>query len=126
MAELYRANTRFTDVLQHALNRGLQTFMHLPLTRETFGEIYLYIRDSIDELFSKASFNPSSNTKTWIAQKFYMSISLNSGEVTTPQVFEPVAIRDISTDELRLIGGLLSDCHEIAGEIATELRRRVF
>lgn len=131
-----RANTRFIDVLQHFLNRGLQSWAQNRETanRDSFEGMYEYIEHSIMELFSKVkNFNLAHDTKRWIAQKLYLSIQYKpEGAIempdgshlqSVPKVFQEVDIMLIPSDELRLIGGLLSDC-EFAPEIAKEIRRR--
>jgi hypothetical protein len=121
----YRANTRFLDVFQHYINRGLQKWVGKSLNGEAFLEIYSYVRKSIDELFSKTKQNYSEITKTWIAQKLYETINIGSSNaiITMPRAYTPISIKRIPTDELRLIGGLLSDA-SFAQEIADELKVR--
>lgn len=138
MADQFRKNTRFVDILQHMLNRGLQTFLQSAdgeFKREDFEGMYEYILKSINELFVKSSQNFTEATKTWMAQQFYLSIQmrkrgdliLEDGEnlISPPKVFELAQIQRIPTDELRIIGGLLSDCN-FAVDIAKELRSRTW
>lgn len=131
----YRKNTRFIDVLQHALNRGLQSFLSPDgsMTQQDFEGMYEYILQSVNELFSKSSQNFTDDTRRWIAQQLYLSIKMRkqgdliledeSNLVSPPRVFEPTPIQRIPTDELRIVGGLMSDC-EFAFDIAKELKTR--
>jgi hypothetical protein len=123
--DTYRANTRFLDVFQHYINRGLQKWVGKSLSRDAFAEIYEYVRKTVDELFSKTRQNYSEITKTWMSQKLYEAINIGSSTaiVTMPIVYAPTDIKKIPSDELRLIGGLLSDA-SFAQEIADELKRR--
>jgi len=132
MVENIRKNTRFTDVLQHMLNRGLQNWVQDDLTEESMGEMYKYILKSINELLSQSKQGFSEATQTWMAQQFYLSIKvkkkgdLDLGEanlVSVRPVFELASIERIPNDELRIIGGLLSDC-DFAGDLAKEIKRR--
>lgn len=132
-ADMFRKNTRFIDVLQHFLNRGLQTWAGKDLNRESMGEMYEFIREGIHDLFSKSSQNFTSDTKDWISQQLYLTIKIGGqGELVLPDgdnlhpvapIFDPMDIKKIPTDELRIVGSLLSDC-EFAPLIADELRRR--
>lgn len=123
--DTYRANTRFLDVFQHYINRGLQKWVGKSLNRDAFTEIYEYVRKTVDELFSKTRQNYSMVTKTWMAQRLYETINIGSSTaiITMPRVYTPININDIPTDELRLVGGLLSDA-SFAQEIADELKKR--
>ncbi len=131
--ENIRKNTRFIDVLQHMLNRGLQSWSQENANGDSFGGMYEYIEKSIMELFAKASFNFTHDTKRFIAQQLYLAIKYKpvgaiempdgSHLQSVPKLFDLVDIRTLPSDELRLAGSLLSDC-EFAGDIARELRRR--
>jgi hypothetical protein len=123
--DTYRANTRFLDVFQHYINRGLQKWVGESLNKDTFEKMYKYVYDTIDWLFSKTKQNYSTITKTWMAQKLYDTINIGTSTevLSNSRVYTPVDIKNIPTDELRLIGGLLSDA-SFAQEIADELRRR--
>ena len=135
MVEQIRKNTRFIDVLQHFLNRGLQGFLSADgtMTREDFEGMYEYILQTVNELFAKSSQNLTEDTKRWVAQQLYLSIrmkeqgalELPGGEnlIAPPPVFEKTPIARVPTDELRIIGGLLSDC-DFAHDILAELRSR--
>lgn len=136
MTEQIRKNVRFIDVLQHFLNRGLQSWTqpgNNKLDREAMAGMYAYIQKSVHELFSKSSQNFTEHTKDWIAQQLYLSIKIGgAGEIITPDgenlhktvpVFVPTDIKLIPTDELRIVGGLLSDC-DFAPLLAAEIRRR--
>lgn len=131
--ENIRSNTRFIDVLQHFLNRGLQSWSQETANKSSFDGMYEYIENSIMELFLKTSFNLTNDTKRWISQQLYLSIKYKpvgaiempdgSHLQSAPKLFDLVDIKTLPSDELRLVGGLLSDC-EFAGDIAKELRRR--
>lgn len=137
MTDQYRANTRFVDVLQHFLNRGLQSWaaQGASLDRESMEGMYEYILKTINELFAKSSQNLSEDTKKWVAQQLYLTIKVKkqgsldlpdgSNLVSVHPVFELASIKRIPTNELRLIGGLLSDC-EFAADIAKELKTRTW
>jgi hypothetical protein len=123
------------DVLQHLLNRGLQSWaaQGASMDRESLEGMYEYVLKSINELFSASSQNLTEETQRWVAQQFYLSIRIKKqGSIELPDgshmisvypVFEPASIKRIPTDELRLIGGLFSDC-DFAPEIAKELKTR--
>lgn len=135
MKEQFRANLRMIDVLQHALNRGLQTWTRAGANvvgRDAFEGMYEYIFTSVMDLFQQASFNLSENAKKWMIQKLYLSIRYRpEGKIITseedletpPKVFESVNISEIPDSDLRMLGSLLSDC-DFAHEISQELRRR--
>lgn len=135
MKEQIRANTRMIDVLQHFLNRGLQSFLSPDgsMTQQDFEGMYEYILHTVNELFSKSSQNLTEDTKRWVAQQLYLSIKMRkqgdliledeSNLISPPRVFELTPIERIPNNELRIVGGLLSDC-EFAGDIAKELRAR--
>ncbi len=137
MTDQYRKNVRFIDVLQHALNRGLQSFLSPDgsMTHQDFEGMYEYIFQSVNDLFSKSSQNLAEETKRWIAQQLYLSIKMrkqgdliledDSNLISPPRVFELTPIQRIPNDELRIIGGLLSDC-EFAADIAKELKTRAW
>lgn len=135
MTNQYRKNTRFADVLQGVLNKGLQHWIKDDLTPETSGEIYEYILKSVNEIFSKSSQNLTEASRTWIAQQLFLTIKIrntsiivedDAGYFISPfKVFEDVSIKNLPTDELRIVGGLFSDC-DFACEIATELKKRTW
>lgn len=137
MVEQFRKNTRFIDVLQHFLNRGLQSFLSPDgsMTHQDFEGMYEYILQTVNELFSRSSQNLTEDTKRWVSQQLYLSIRMRkqgdlivedgSNLVSPPRVFELTPITRIPTDELRIVGGLLSDC-EFACDIAKELRARTW
>lgn len=131
--ENVRANTRLIDILQDLLSRGLQDWTQTSVNRESFEGMYGYLEHSIMELFAKASFNLTHDAKRWMAQKLYLSIRYtvpgqiampdNSHLHSAPKVFDEIDIRLIPTEDLRMLGSLLSDC-DFAPEVAKELRRR--
>lgn len=130
--EQYRANVRMIDVLQHMLNRGLQSWVTGDLDKEAMQGMYEYIHKSVGELFSQSKQGFSESTITWVAQQLYLSIKvkkqgdLDVGEsnlISVHPVFEPEPIERIPNDQLRIIGGLLSDC-DFAGDIAKEIKKR--
>jgi hypothetical protein len=137
MTDQYRKNVRMVDVLQHLLNRGLQSWaaQGASFDREALEGMYEYVLKSINELFSASSQNLTDETRRWVAQQFYLSILIKKqGSLELPDgshlisvypVFEPANIARIPTDELRLIGGLFSDC-DFAPEIAKELKTRTW
>lgn len=137
MTDQIRQNTRMVDVLQHLLNRGLQSWaaQGASMDRESLEGMYEYILKSINELFSASSQNLTDETRKWIAQQFYLTIRIKKqGGIEMPDgshlisvypVFQPADIKRIPTDELRLIGGLFSDC-DFAPDIAKELKTRTW
>jgi hypothetical protein len=125
------------DVLQHLLNRGLQSWaaQGASFDRESLEGMYEYVLKSINELFSASSQNLTDETRRWLTQQFYLTIRIKKqGSLELPDgshlisvfpVFEPANIERIPTDELRLIGGLFSDC-DFAPDIAKELKKRTW
>lgn len=133
MEENYRANTRFADVLTHYINRGLQKYVGESMTKQLLGEIYVYVRQTVDETFGKSKLNFTSKTKEWISQQLYSSIKIGKPEliftsdsqnaISAPKIYDSISISDLPVDELRTIGSLFSDA-DFAHIIAGELRRR--
>jgi hypothetical protein len=120
------------DVLQHMLNRGLQSWVTEDLTKESMEGMYEYVLKSVKELFGQSKQGFSESTMTWVAQQLFLTIKvkkqgdLDLGEdnlVPVHPVFELEPIDRIPNDQLRIIGGLLSDC-DFAGDIAREIKRR--
>ncbi len=133
MCKPIKPDVRFCEVLEHYLNRGLQVWANETVNKNSFEGMYEHIEKSIFELFSKTSFNFTTDTKRWITQQLYLGIRFSTaGSVvlsdgsnlkSPPKIFDSVDIRLIPNDELRLCAGIFSET-EFAIDIITEIRRR--
>jgi hypothetical protein len=124
---------RFADILEYHLNLRLQEFVKHSLNNSSMVEMYEIIKHTVDEVFSKSSQNISDNTRSWIAQQFYLSIKISDSQIITDdfdtykhgvaKVFDAIEISKLPTNELRLIGGLFSES-TFATDILKEIRNR--
>lgn len=124
---------RFAEILEYHLMLRIQNFVKFRVTNDTMLQVFLAIKEIVDEVFSKSSKNLSEASREWISQKYYENVKFSTSAIYSDnpddwkhkaeKIYRPIELKNISLDEVRYMSKIFNET-KFSSELEEEMSKR--
>ena len=116
----------FIQLLERLINQKLQQFVATDLTRDNLDKMYLVIKTTVFDVFSKCEFDLTEKSKLYVTGRLFRGLTFNTKEdmLTEHTHTQHVDIKELPDSDLNALKQLMVAA-SMEEEIEKELKRRV-